>query len=79
MKLSYLGTLGRLGAFSLALTESSCVLFAYAGLSRREKCLVSLYVICFIGAVGFRESWVDCAVGKVLVSCFMTTDEEEEE
>lgn len=44
-----------------------------------EKCILSLYVICFVCAVGFRKSWVDCAVGKVLVSCLMTTDEEEEE
>lgn len=46
---------------------------------KAEKCLLSLYVICFVGAVGFRESWVDCSIDQVLVSCLMTTDEEEEE
>lgn len=39
-----------------------------------EKCLLSLYVIYFISAGGFR---VDCSVDQVLVSCLMTTDEEE--
>lgn len=43
-----------------------------------EKCLLSLYVICFISAVGFGKSWVDCSVSKVLLSCLMTTDQEEE-
>lgn len=52
--------------------------FVRAGLSRRENCLVSLYVICFISAVGFGKSWVDCPVSQVLLSCLMTTDEEEE-
>lgn len=36
-----------------------------------------LYMVSFIGAVGFRKSWVDCSVDQVLVSCLMTTDEEE--
>lgn len=83
MKLSYLlARLDELERFSfsfLALTESSFVLFLRAGLSRREKCLVSLYVICFISAVGFRKSWVDCSVSQVLLTWLMTTDEEEEE
>lgn len=46
---------------------------------KAERCLLSLYVICFISAVGFRKSWVDCSVSQVLLSCLMTTDEEEEE
>lgn len=44
-----------------------------------EKCLPSLYVICFISAVGFRKSWVDCSVSQVLLTWLMTTDDEEEE
>lgn len=45
---------------------------------KAERCLLSLYVIviCFVTQL---VSWVDCSVGKVLLSCLMTTDKEEEE
>lgn len=46
---------------------------------KAERCLLSLYVIYFIRAGGFRKSWVDCSVSQVFLSCLMTTDEEEEE
>lgn len=75
MKLSYFSTLGRIGAiffFFFGVIECSRVLDFDA-----EKCLLSLYVLYFIDAVGFGKSWVDCPLGKVLLSCLMTTDEEE--
>lgn len=82
MKLSYFSTLGRIGAILFSFfgvdgkfMRAFCICWTFTA----ERCLLSLYVICFIGAVGFRKSWVDCSVGKVLLSCLMTTDEEEEE
>lgn len=79
MKLSYLGTLGRIGAFfsffgvNGKFMRAFCICWTF----KTERCLLSLYVICFISAVGFRKSWVDCSVSQVLVSCLMTTDEED--
>lgn len=80
MKLSYFSTLGRIGAFFLlflALTESSCVLLCVLDFQGGE---VPSFSVCdsdmFCYVVGFRKSWVDCSVGKVLLSCLMTTDEE---